>query len=170
MARKILTQERLKELLNYDPATGVFTWLKPVNRYSMVKPGDRAGCLHKRGYIHIKVDGDCYKAHRLAWLYVHGRWPEPSIDHINRDKADNRLVNLRETDQLGNMQNKGAYRSNTSGYTGVSWNKQRQAWTAQIQFNRKNKHLGVFATPEQAFEAYQLAKLAKLATHAAADI
>jgi hypothetical protein len=168
MARKILTQERLKELLNYDPATGVFTWLKPVNRYSMVKPGDRAGCLHKRGYIHIKVDGDCYKAHRLAWLYVHGRWPEPSIDHINRDKADNRLVNLRETDQLGNMQNKGAYRSNTSGYTGVSWNKQRNKWSAQIQFDGKLRGLGFFDDPAEAAVAYQRARTSL--TSATADI
>lgn len=157
MATKILTQDRLKELLHYDPATGVFTWLKPCSRFSQVTPGDPAGCVHARGYIHIKVDGVAYKAHRLAWLYTHGRWPEPTIDHINRIKTDNRIANLREVDQLGNMQNKGQYRNNTSGYIGVSKHSSGK-WAAQIQVNRKNRHLGLFATPELASDAYQAAK------------
>jgi hypothetical protein len=159
MATAILTQARLKELLHYDPDTGLFTWLQPANRFSMVKSGDRAGALNARGYIHIKVEGKSYKAHRLAWLYVHGRWPEPAVDHINRDKADNRLCNLRQTNQLGNMQNKSAYRSNSSGYTGVSWHKQSQKWAAQIQYNGRNKHLGLFACPGQAHAAYLRARV-----------
>lgn len=158
MATNILTQERLQELLNYDSATGIFTWIKPCSRFSQVKPGDQAGCLHVRGYIHIKIDGGAYKAHRLAWLYTHGRWPNPAIDHINRDKADNRLANLRETNQLGNMQNKGIYRNNKSGFAGVCHHKQSGKWMAQLQVNGKNRHLGLFDTPELAAVAYQEAK------------
>jgi hypothetical protein len=158
MATKILTQKRLKELLQYNPDTGRFTWLQPSNRFSQVRPGDPAGSLHKRGYVHIKVDWQSYKAHRLAWLYVHGRWPEPAIDHINRDKADNRLVNLREADQLRNMQNKSIYARNTSGYTGVSPHRDTGKWVAQLQVNRRNHHIGIFETPELAALAYRRAK------------
>lgn len=160
MARKILTQSRLQELLHYDSETGNFTWIKPCSRFSQVTPGEKAGTVHCRGYIHIKVDGQSYKAHRLAWLYMHGRWPHPAIDHINRVKTDNRIANLRETDQLGNMQNKGMYRNNSSGYTGVSWHKQRRKWAAQLQVNGKNRFIGMFDTPEQAAVAYQQAKQA----------
>lgn len=157
MATNILTQERLRELLDYDPDTGNFTWRKPCNRFSQIKAGDPAGCIHPRGYVHIKIEGSAYKAHRLAWLYVYGRWPNPAIDHINRVKTDNRISNLRETDQLGNMQNKGIYRNNKVGYIGVS-RARNGRYVAQLQVAKKNRHLGVFDTPELASEAYQLAK------------
>lgn len=158
MATKILTQARLKELLHYDPSTGQFTWLKPANRFSQVKPGDPAGALHARGYIHIKVDGAAYKAHRLAWLYMYGCWPNPAVDHINRVKTDNWIANLREADQLRNMQNKSCYKSNTSGYTGVTAHRNTGKWVAQIQVNKRNKHIGIYDTPELAALAYQRAK------------
>jgi hypothetical protein len=158
MATKILTQDRLKELLHYDPATGAFTWLKPCSRFSQIKPGDAAGCIHSRGYVHIKVEGRAYKAHRLAWLYVYGRWPNPAIDHINRIKTDNRIANLRETDQLGNMQNKSKYQRNQAGYLGVS-RLPSGRYVAQLQVAKKNHYLGVYDTPELASDAYQRAKL-----------
>jgi len=161
MATKILTQDRLKELLHYDPATGVFTWIKPCSRFSQINSGDPAGCLHGRGYVHIKVEGAAYKAHRLAWLYVYGRWPNPAVDHINRIKTDNRIANLRETNQFGNMQNKGMYKNNKSGHIGVSRHKDGR-WIAQIQFNGKRKHLGIYGTPELAAAAYQSAKAGTL--------
>lgn len=163
MAAKILTQDRLKELLHYDPATGIFTWLRPCNRFSQVKPGDFAGALHKRGYIHIKVEGRCYKAHRLAWLYVYGRWPAPAIDHINRDKKDNRLTNLREVTHLKNMQNKSIYRQNVSGRPGVTPHRNTGRWVAQVQVNHRNHYLGIFDTPELAANAYHEARRRLLA-------
>jgi hypothetical protein len=158
MATKILTQARLKELLHYNPDTGRFTWLQPCNRFSQVRSGDPAGTLHKRGYIHIKVEGQSYKAHRLAWLYVHGRWPEPAIDHINRIKNDNRIVNLREADQLRNMQNKSRYKRNVSGYIGVTPHRATGKWVAQVQVNKRNHYLGVYETAETAALAYEQAK------------
>lgn len=157
MATKILTQERLHELLAYDPDTGIFTWRKPCSRFSQIKASDPAGSVHSRGYVHIKVEGRAYKAHRLAWLYVYGRWPDPALDHINRIKTDNRIVNLREADQLGNMQNKGIYQNNKAGYVGVSRIPSGR-YVAQLQIAKKNHHLGVFDTPELASEAYQRAK------------
>lgn len=154
MATQILTQSLLQKVLRYEPDTGCFYWLAPCNRFSMVTPGQLAGTLHNRGYIVIKVYGRCYRAHRLAWLYVNGVWPNPEIDHINRNRTDNRIANLREVDHLGNMQNKGAYRNNTSGYTGVSWHKQHRKWCAQIQYNKRNRHIGLFDDPQVAHVAY----------------
>lgn len=154
MATEILTQSLLKNVLRYEPDTGHFYWIAPCSRFSMVKPGQRAGSLHSRGYIVLKVYGRSYRAHRLAWFYVHGEWPHPEIDHINRNKIDNRIANLRVTDHLGNMQNKGLYRSNSSGYTGVSWHKQRGKWVAQIQVAKRNHHIGFFDDPSTAHAAY----------------
>jgi hypothetical protein len=158
MATKILTQKRLHELLAYDPDTGIFTWRKPCSRFSQIKAGDPAGCVHSRGYVHIKVEGRAYKAHTLAWLYVYGRWPVPALDHINRIKTDNRICNLCETDQLGNMQNKGMYKNNKSGHIGVCAHSNGR-WVAQLQVAGKNHYLGIFNTPEDASAAYQSAKI-----------
>lgn len=157
MATPTLTQDRLKQLLAYDAQTGVFTWLQPCSRFSQIKPGNAAGCVHARGYVHIKVEGRAYKAHRLAWLYTYGRWPQPSVDHINRVKTDNRIVNLREVDQLANMQNKSLYRRNKTGFPGVSCLPSGR-YVAQLQVAKKNQYLGVYDTPELASEAYYRAK------------
>lgn len=94
MAKADLTPERLRELLEYDPETGKFTWLR--NRAFKALGGTHAGYLNSNGYLRITVDDVSYAAHRLAWLYVHGRWPDKTIDHINRNKQDNRIANLRD--------------------------------------------------------------------------
>lgn len=158
MATQILTQAMLKDVLRYEPSTGHFYWIKPCNRFSQITVGAKAGTLHKRGYVHIKVYGKSYKAHRLAWLYTHGRWPNPAIDHINQVKSDNRIENLREADQLQNMQNKPKYRTNSSGYIGVTWHKDRKKWLAQFAYCNKNHYLGLFDDPAEAAKAYALAK------------
>jgi HNH endonuclease len=97
MADGIITRTRLKEFLHYDPETGVFTWLvKPCRN---ILAGSIAGNVMNEGYVMVKIDRKNYKAHRLAWLYVHGTFPPDQLDHINRGRADNRLCNLRLSTQ-----------------------------------------------------------------------
>ncbi|MCK9994454.1 MAG: hypothetical protein Dbin4_02974, partial [Alphaproteobacteria bacterium] len=98
-----LTQSRLKELLHYDPDTGVFT--RRVQTSSNARVGDVAGCLHPEGYRHIQIDGKRYAAHRLAWLYMTGEWPTNQLDHLNGVRDDNRWGNLREATHGQNQQN-----------------------------------------------------------------
>jgi len=135
-----LTQDRLKELLFYDAASGVFTWEKPAS--NRVKKGSIAGTLDREGYLQIRVDSVAYRAHHLAWIYVYGRKPS-EIDHINRVKSDNSINNLREVSSSDNSKNVGMYAHNTSGVTGVSWNKDYGKWVAYINSEGKHIHLGL---------------------------
>ena len=151
-----LTQERLQELLHYDPETGIFTNLKSRGR---VKIGSVAGSKNPNGYIYIAIDSKKYRAHRLAWLYVHGNFPEKCLDHINEVKDDNRIVNLRLATNLENHQNQSSPRTNnTSGFNGVGWHKFSGKWLARIMANGKHKHLGYFDTAEEASAVYLAAK------------
>lgn len=138
----------LKSILHYDPDTGIFTWLAALS--DRIRVGNHAGYRRPDGYLLIRINKQTYRAHRLAWMYVHGRWPTNQIDHINCDPRDNRIVNLREATQSQNNMNVGARRTNTSGYKGVSWHKAHNKWRAVIQVNGKHKHLGLFATAEEA--------------------
>jgi hypothetical protein len=152
-----LTQDQLKSLLMYDPATGMFTWR--VSRPTKIKPGDVAGNVTPKGYVSVGVKGKIYRAHRLAWLYVYGRWPNNEIDHINRIRNDNRIANLREADRSVNTQNTNLQRNNTSGFRGVDWHKHRNAWRARISVNGKMKNLGYYLTREDAAAAYLKASI-----------
>jgi len=153
----LLTAERLRELLHYDPETGVFIWLVSTN--GRIRVGDVAGHLTAAGYRRIKIDGRCYFSQRLAWLYVHGVFPFNQSDHRNGQRDDNRLCNLRDVDHSGNMQNRRrAHLQNKSGFLGVSLDKQRGKWTAIIQANGKKRNLGRFTSPELAHAAYLKAK------------
>lgn len=147
----VLTQQRLKELVTYDPETGLFTWQTSCGGRST--PGRRAGAKKSDGYIVIGLDGGAYQAHRLAWLYVHGRWPNSFLDHMNGNKSDNRIGNLRLATNTQNHQNVGITRSNTSGFKGVR--KLRKKWQAQIRANGRWLYLGVYPTPEEAAAAYK---------------
>lgn len=149
----MLTQERLKELLDYNPETGVFVWR--VSKGTR-KAGRVAGAVNITGYVDIAIDGKKHRAHRLAWLYTYGCWPNKDIDHINRIRTDNRIENLRDTDK--NEWNRDKQVNNTSGYTGVSWHKWTKKWIAKIKVYGKNTHLGLFDTPEAANAAYMAAK------------
>lgn len=141
----------LKEYLDYDRETGVFTWL--VDRTGGVKAGMKAGGLHN-GYMRIKLGGVECLAHRLAWIYANGSIPENrEIDHINGMKADNRLCNLRLATPMQQRANAKLNSDNTSGYRGVYWNKKRKKWRAHIQ----RDHLGYFATKDEAAAVYALA-------------
>lgn len=147
-----LTADRLREVLNYSPDTGKFTWA--ITRRGC-KKGSVAGCKMKHGYIAIRVDNVLHTAHRLAWLHVNGKWPDKQIDHINRDRADNRAANLREVTNAENAQNQ-RLRKNKSGFTGVR--KENSKWLAEIKVAYKPIRIGLFDTPEAAHEAYILAK------------
>lgn len=152
----MLTQTVLKEILHYDPVSGVFTWrAAPTNK---ILPGKVAGTENWIGYVHITLRRKKYLAHRLAWLYMHGNWPQYQLDHVNRIRSDNRIDNLRECSNSENHQNSGIYSNNMSGYPGVFWNKKASKWAAQIMSNGDRKFLGYFSCAESARDAYLDAK------------
>ena len=153
----MITQDRLKELFSYDAETGHLIWKKTgKGRPKSLLAGTEA----PNGYIVINVDYKRYMAHRLVWLYHSGVLPEKDIDHINNNRADNRIENLREATRSENMQNEKKARStNKNGLLGVSKNNGR--WRAQIELNYKRTHIGYFDTPEEAHAAY-LAKKREL--------
>jgi hypothetical protein len=156
-----MNQARLRELLHYDANTGVFTWR--VSRGNR-RVGDRAGSRDDRGYIRLVVDSTSYCAHRLAWLYVTGGMPPCPIDHIDRNKSNNRLQNLRCLTDGENKQNVGLRADNVSGHKGVSWLMGQHKWRATIRVNNVQIHLGSFTQKESAVQAYAAAA-AKYHTH-----
>lgn len=137
----MLLQEELKEQLHYDPDTGVFTRL--VTTAAKGKAGDVAGWIEKSGYVRISVKNKLYRAHRLACLYMTGKFPENQMDHINHVRHDNRWVNLRKVTNTENQKNQKISPNNTSGVTGVYWQKKLGKWEGKIRVNGKQKHLGV---------------------------
>lgn len=153
----MITIERLKEVLRYDATSGRLTWLRRIS--PRLRVGGDAGSI-ANGYVRITIDGKSYMAHRLAWLYAYGAWPRQYIDHINGNRTDNRLFNLRDVSQTTNALNRcGPSKNNKIGYLGVCWmGGTNNAWTARISCNGKKKHLGYFKTPELAHQAYQKAK------------
>lgn len=153
-----LTQSRLQQLLDYSPDTGVFAW--KIANSKRVHVGDVAGSPSIKGYVLIGIDGRVYRAHRLAWLYVHGSWPEHYIDHINGVVTDNRIENLRDVSNTINMENqKYAPSHNKScGVLGVSREKNHRRWRAVITSQGKQIHIGYFDTIEEAEQAYVSAK------------
>ena len=158
MADAILTAERLRELVSYDPETGVFTRIKNVYRHP-----NRLGPIpcnpYGNGYVYISLDGKRYLAHRVAWLYVHGTWPEGDTDHINGDRTDNRLSNLRAVSREVNNQNRRKVRANNKcGLMGVSWHTHSRCWRARIMIRGREIPLGHFESKEQAYAAYIDAK------------
>lgn len=153
----MLTQERLKEVLTYDKNTGHFTWLVALSNRTTV--GTRAGNTSPKGYRRVMIDNITVMEHRLVWLYVFGVLPNNDLDHINHQRDDNRLCNLREATRKENMQNMlMRKRQNTSGFTCVSLHRKTGKWRAYIVVDYKQKHLGLFDTPEEAHEAYLKAK------------
>ena len=149
-------QQRLKEVLHYDPETGVFTWL--VATGSRIKVGDVAGYVQPGGYRYIGIDKRRHLAHRLEWLYVHGDWPPEQLDHKNRSRSDNWITNLRLAAPAENNQNLSLARNNTSGHQGVCWAKAKGKWTAQIAVNNKNICLGYFTDISEAIAVREAAK------------
>src|ERR1700724_777328 len=124
--RESITAARLREILHYDPETGIFTWrVRTSNRANV---GATAGCICANGYPQTSIDGHRYSMHRLAWLYVTGEWPGAETDHRNGDKTDNRFCNLRPATKAENGRNRAIYKSNTSGFKGVTWDASSRKW------------------------------------------
>lgn len=157
-----LTVKRLQELLRYDPATGDFYWKVQTNPRAMV--GMQAGKNSLSGpdgnnYRVINVDKKSYRAHNLVWFYFNGVWPTNVIDHINGNRLDNRIENLRDVTRQQNSWNlQGPKRNNRSGVLGVDWRASKKRWRAQIRIAGKRVWLGEFKTVEEASAAYQKAK------------
>jgi hypothetical protein len=155
MTTPTLKHERLLSLVHYDPETGVFRWL--VGRGG-TKPGDVMASKHNAGYLVGRIDRQPYLLHRLAWFYVHGVWPTDQIDHVNRNRSDNRLSNLRECDGAGNCQNVKPHADGSSGVLGVSFHRGARKWLAQITVKGRHVHLGLFEDKHEAGAAYLQAK------------
>lgn len=149
---QILTAQEVRRLLSYDAETGCFRWNESRGR---VIAGEKAGRVN-HGYISIRVCGREHGAHRLAWLYVHGAWPEGDIDHINRDRSDNRIANLRQATRAQNLQN--------SIYAGAYWYAKRQKWRVNIRVDGKRIWVGDYATRADALAA-RTAAVSKYHTH-----
>lgn len=153
----MITQEKLKDVLDYNEETGDFTW--KIRIAGVVEIGDVAGCKVAHGYIKIIINKEQYYAHRLAWLYVHGVWPENQIDHINHDRSDNRLENLRCVTRQGNNRNTKLYKNNKSGVTGVARARNFNRWIAKIKVSGKEIVVGSF---KDKFEAICARKSAEV--------
>lgn len=143
----MLTAERLREVLIYE--AGVFRWR--CSRGPR-RPGSVAGCANGEGYIVICIDGARHYAHRLAWLYVHGEWPEGEIDHRDRRKANNKIENLRDATRSENNANRAGQRANR--LKGAVWHKKAGRWMASIQVKGRSVYLGLHDTEEAAHAAY----------------
>lgn len=131
----MLNQERLKKVLFYDPVTGHFTF--SIRRGTKRKVGEISGYVNPLGYRVIRIDNENHHAHRLVWLYQYGNFPIELIDHINGDRDDNRLVNLRPATYKQNGENQKLHTANTSGYRGVSWDNHNRQWVACVIHMRK---------------------------------
>ena len=153
----MIAQQILQSLLRYDADTGAFEWKQ---MRSGIKNFPLAGSVHKKyGYLVIGIDQKRYQAHRLAWLYMHGVMPPDLIDHIDGDRLNNRIANLRLATMSENLQNrKGPAANNKLGFIGASFDKRDGRWTAWIKANGKSVYLGRYATGEEASQAYLNAK------------
>lgn len=156
-----LSADLLRQIISYDPETGVFTWCERPPE--MFNPGRWGSKVHScqcwnsnfagtvagsiaptTGYRHIRINGYTYLAHRLAWLYVTGFWPVAYLDHINGERADNRFANIREATWGQNQANKPRSKNNISGFKGVGWHKKTGKWRVRIMVRGTHIHLGYF--------------------------
>lgn len=150
MAFAMINELELKNQLKYNHETGIFKWI--VSNSNRVKVGQEAGYLGPDGYKYIRINNILFRAHRLAWLYVNGSMPSIFIDHINGNRSDNRISNLRLATHSQNLLNTNKKSHNTSGYKGVSFYKGK--WVAECRSNHVRKYLGRFETAEEASIAY----------------
>lgn len=145
----------IQSILDYSPETGEFKWKVNSTR---IKAGDFAGTTDRRGYVRIRIGRKKYAAHRLAWLISTGEDPaHMTIDHINGNKSDNRISNLRLATNAENQRNKGRYATNKTGIKGVFLDAKKGRYSASIRVNGKLKHLGYFDDPNVAAQAYAVA-------------
>lgn len=148
-----ITQDMILSVLSYNSDTGIFRWCG--KRREGIEIGAEAGWGHSGGYKQVRIFNRRFFMHRLAWVYHYGVHPTGQIDHINGNRLDNRICNLREASDLQNTWNIGVHAKNTSGFAGVTWSKEAKKWRAQCSINKKRHNLGLFSTPEDASEAYK---------------
>jgi len=156
IVEEILNQEYLKEILHYDPETGIFTWR--VKKVYFLKVNDIAGYLDQ-GYRKIRINSKGYRAHRLAFLYMNGEFPPDQVDHINHVKDDNRWCNLRMVTSSENQRNLKMSKTNTSGFVGVSWHKGSKKWRVELLIKGKKKCFGLFKDINEAAKMRQQANI-----------
>lgn len=151
-----ITYSRLIEVMDYDPQSGLMKWRVANGRRAVI--GAEVGTLMEKGYRRVVVDKEFYMVHHLIWLYMTQEWPQNQIDHINGRRDDNRFCNLREASGSQNAWNSKKPATNTSGYKGVSYRKDRsktaRPWMAYIRVNGRKMHLGFYRTAEEAHAAY----------------
>lgn len=152
-----MTVERLREVLDYSPQTGVFTWR--IRRNWAVLPGTVAGRLNRDGHRKIDIDGVVYFAHRLAWLVTYGRWPGGQIDHANGNPDDNAIGNLREATNRENSRNRRVDRESITGLKGVYHRQRKNGYQARIFVDGKRVTVGSYASAEEAARAYDASAL-----------
>lgn len=150
----MVTVDRVRMLLEYEPSCGVLRWIIGQGRSA---PGSVAGTIKPNGYRVVTIDGGKHYAHRLIWFYVHGVWPAVEIDHINGQKDDNRIGNLREATGTQNQGNRGSTNPNGKG---VTYHKRDKRWQAQMSRYGKHVHLGQFKNKDDARAAYAKAAVA----------
>jgi hypothetical protein len=166
-----LTAKQLRALLDYNPDTGLFRWKTGIDHWRAGLPagtesrtgggkGKRPylvigiGTTSRKRYSYIGIRKKVYRAHRLAWLYVHGEWPDREVDHINGNGCDNRIANLRLATSIENACNRGLRSNNTSGFKGVSWVKRAKKWGVHCGVNGITYHIGNFDSLSEARAAY----------------
>jgi len=164
-----LTAEVVRDLLDYNPETGIFRWKVRDRKYCKSDKGWKiingrdagatAGYDSPDGYRYIGIFDNHHLSHRLAWLHYYGEWPNDQIDHINQIKDDNRIENLREATRSQNGMNRSSYNGTASQYKGVGWHKHANKWNAYIQINGKKIHLGYFTIEIEAARAYDRAAI-----------
>ena len=148
----MINQEELKEVLKYSPEEGIFIWL---NSKGSCRKGAMAGSVHKTGYHRVVINRKSYLLHRLAWMYTYGEFPKNFIDHIDGNKSNNRLSNLRVCSQSENMQNSKLRLDNTSGFKGVSQISQTGKWQVNASLQGKITFLGQYVDKEEAINTYK---------------
>lgn len=150
----MITRKQLMSTLDYNPSTGILTW--KIHPSRAVKAGDKVTNTSSHGYIRVKIQGREYLAHRLIWLYVYGYLPK-CIDHIDRNRSNNKLANLREATYQNNSHNMGPRKKGSSKYKGVCWCKRRSRWQAEITIRGYCKYLGHYKVEQDAALAYNKA-------------
>ncbi len=142
MENKQLTQSELKELLHYNKDTGVFTWIKSVGTKKSGAIAGHINIFRSKGYYRIQLNKKNYYSHRLAWLYIHGKFPDDEIDHLDGDGTNNKWINIRAVDHVENHRNRRLQANNSSGLPGVSWDKALCKWLVRIKIKNNSVYLG----------------------------
>jgi len=159
-----ISPEEVLSVIEYNSVTGSFFWKwrvgdrKKFQTWNTRFAGKPCASISKDGYLRIRIGEKTYPAHRLAWLIYYRESPDAIIDHINRDRFDNRIVNLRLVTHSENMQNRKLQINNKSGFRGVSWDSKYGKWRARINSQGKCINLGYHDTAEKASKAFELAR------------